>query len=47
VPHLHTRDAVVVSFTALKPRVTFVQRGTAHSDEQTAGADRVFAFEVK
>ena len=46
-PHLHTRDAVVVSFTALKPRVTFVQRGTAHSDEQTAGADRVFAFEVK
>ena len=46
-PHLHTRDSVVVSFTALKPRVTFVPRGTAHTDDQTAGADRVFAFEVK
>jgi hypothetical protein len=46
-PHLHTRDAVVVAFTSLKPRVMFVPRGTAHSDEQTAGADRVFAFEVK
>ena len=46
-PHLHTRDSVVVSFTALKPRVTFVPRGTAHTDDQTAGAERVFAFEVK
>jgi hypothetical protein len=46
-PHLHTRDAVVVAFTGLKPRVTVVERGTVHSDEQTAGADRVFAFEVK
>jgi len=27
--------------------VTFVPRGTVHSDEQTVGADRVFAFEVK
>lgn len=46
-PHLHTRDAVIVAFTALKPRVTFVERGTVHNDEQTSGADRVFAFEVK
>ena len=46
-PHLHARDAVIVAFTQLKPRITFVARGTAHNDEQTNGADRVFAFEVK
>jgi hypothetical protein len=46
-PHLHARDAVIVTFTKLKPRVTFVERGTVHNDEQTSGADRVFAFEVK
>ena len=46
-PHLHARDAVIVSFTKLKPRVTFVERGTVHNDEQTSGADRAFAFEVK
>src|SRR5688572_5193909 len=46
-PHLHARPAVIVSFTELKPRVTFVEQGTVHNDEQTRGADRVFAFEVK
>ena len=46
-PHRHTRDAVVVSFANLKPRVNFVPRGTLHSDEQTAGADRVYVFELK
>jgi hypothetical protein len=46
-PHYHTRDAVVVGFTNSKPRVTFVTRGTVHTDEQTAGADRVYAFELK
>lgn len=46
-PHLHARDAVIVAFTKLKPRVTFVERGTVHNDEQSGGADRVFAFEVK
>jgi hypothetical protein len=46
-PHLHARDAVIVAFTALKPHVTYVKRGTVHNDEQTSGADRVFAFEVK
>jgi hypothetical protein len=45
--HRHTRDAVVVAFTKLKPRVTFVPRGTVHADEQTAGADRVYVFELK
>ena len=46
-PHHHTRDAVVVAFTKLKPRVTFVPRGTVHLDEQTTGADRVYVFELK
>jgi hypothetical protein len=46
-PHLHARDAVIVTFTKLKPHVTFVERGTIHNDEQTSGADRIFAFEVK
>ena len=46
-PHHHTRDAVVVAFTNLKPRVTFVPRGTVHLDEQTTGADRAYVFEVK
>jgi hypothetical protein len=46
-PHLHTRDAVIVAFRELKPRVTFVERGTVHNDEQSRDADRVFAFEVK
>jgi hypothetical protein len=46
-PHLHARDAVIVAFRELKPHVTFAERGTVHNDEQTSGADRVFAFEVK
>jgi hypothetical protein len=45
--HLHARDAVIVAFTELKPRVTYVKRGTVHNDEQAGGANRVFAFEVK
>ena len=47
LPHRHLRDDVVVAFTGLKPRVTFVPRGTVHSDEGTTGADRVYVFEVK
>jgi hypothetical protein len=46
-PHHHARDAVVVEFRDLKPRVTFVPRGTVHVDEQTTGADRAYVFEVK
>jgi hypothetical protein len=38
---------VIVAFTDLKPQVAFVERGTVHNGEQTSGADRVFAFEVK
>src|SRR5438874_8497885 len=46
-PHRHARDAVVVSFTGLTPRVTFVRQGTVHNDEGTAGADRAYVFELK
>jgi hypothetical protein len=46
-PHHHARDAVVVAFSNLKPRVTLVSRGTVHSDDQTAGADRTYVFELK
>ena len=46
-PHRHTRDAVVVAFSNLKPRITFVPRGTVHADEQTGGADRAYVFELK
>ena len=45
--HIHPRDAVIVAFRKLKPQVAFVQRGTVHNDDQTSGADRVFAFGVK
>ena len=40
-------DAVVVAFTKLKPRVSFVPHGTVHADEQTADADRAYVFELK
>jgi hypothetical protein len=45
--HHHTRDAVVVGFTNSKPSMTFVPRGTVHTDEQTAGAERAYVFELK
>jgi hypothetical protein len=45
--HSHARDAVVVSFTNMKPRVTFVPRGTMHNSEETPGADRTYLFELK
>src|SRR4030095_1470722 len=37
----------MVVFTDLKPRVTFVTRGTIHNDEQSAGANRAYVFELK
>jgi hypothetical protein len=40
-------DAVVVAFTNLKPRVTFVPRGTTNAGDEFAGADRVYTFELK
>ena len=46
-PHYHTRDAVMIAFTNLSPRVTFIVRGTTHSDEDTTAADRAYVFELK
>jgi hypothetical protein len=46
-PHSHATDAVVVSFTNPKPRISFVRRGTKHNDEETTGADRTYIFELK
>jgi hypothetical protein len=43
----HAMDAVVVAFTNLKPRVTFVPRGTTNDGDEFAGADRVYTFELK
>jgi len=45
--HRHAKDAVVVAFTNLKPRVTYVLRGTLNNDEQTTGANRAYVFELK
>ena len=45
--HRHENDAVVVSFTGLKPKITFVPRGTADQGKETAGADRTYIFELK
>ena len=45
--HHHLRDAVVVSFVDMMPRVTWVQRGTEHRAEDAGRADRVYVFELK
>jgi hypothetical protein len=45
--HRHVRDAVVVSFADMTPRVTWVQRGTEHRAEDADRADRVYVFELK
>ena len=45
--HRHEMDAVAVAFTGLKPRITFVPRGTVDHGEETAGADRAYFFELK
>jgi len=46
-PHRHERDAVVVSFTNVQPRVMFVSRGTVHNVDEVPGADRAYVFELK
>ena len=43
----HENDAVVVAFTGLKPKITFVKRGTEDKGKETAGADRTYTFELK
>jgi len=45
--HRHVRDVVVIAFTGRTPRVSFAARGTSHTDEGVAGADRVYAIELK
>jgi len=46
-PHRHTHDAVVVATGGQAPKATWVKQGTVHSDEGTAGASRVYVFEIK
>lgn len=45
--HRHRHDAVVVAFTAGKPKVSFAARGATHDDEGVEGAERVYIFEIK
>jgi hypothetical protein len=45
--HRHDRDAVAVTFTGKKPKITFVPRGTVDQGRETAGADRTYFFELK
>jgi len=45
--HRHRHDAVVAAFRAGKPQVSFTARGTTHTDEGVAGAERVYVFEIK
>jgi len=43
----YENDAVVVAFKGQKPTITFVKRGTEDKGKATAGADRVYTFELK
>jgi hypothetical protein len=45
--HLHRHDAVVVSFSAGGPEVSFTARGTTHRDEGVTAAERVYVIEIK
>ena len=45
--HQHRHDAVVAAFRAGTPQVSFTARGTTHTDEGAAGAERVYVFEIK
>ena len=45
--HRHGHDAVVVAFSAGKPKVSFTARGTTHDEEGVAAAERVYVFEIK
>jgi hypothetical protein len=46
--HRHAHDAVVVSFDAeLTPEVHYVDRGTVHQTDVSAGSTRTFVFEIK
>jgi hypothetical protein len=45
--HRHALDGVVISFTAGQPSARFLTRGTVHSREAGADADRTYLFELK
>ena len=45
--HRHQRDGVVIAFTGKTPKVTFITRGTVHTNEAVAGADRLYVIELK
>ena len=45
--HKYENDAVVVVFKGQKPTIKFVKRGTEDKGKETAGADRVYTFELK
>jgi hypothetical protein len=45
--HRHLRDAVAVTFSAGKPRVTWVPSGTEHESEGGTPAERLYVFELK
>ena len=47
VRHTHLRDTVAVAFESAAPRVTWIPKGTAHTDEGAATAARVYLFELK
>ncbi|RZA00944.1 MAG: hypothetical protein EOP47_12490 [Sphingobacteriaceae bacterium] len=43
----YENDAVVVTFTSLKPKIAYVKRGTTTQGKEIAGADRTYTFELK
>ena len=45
--HRHGFDAVVVGLKGNTPHVSFVKRGTMHTDESRGGDDHVWVFEIK
>jgi hypothetical protein len=45
--HHHEMDTVAIAFTGLKPKITFIPRGTVDHGEENAGADRTYFFEIK
>jgi hypothetical protein len=46
--HRHAHDAVVVSFDAAgSPQARYVERGTVHETDLTAGSARTFVFEIR
>jgi len=45
--HRHLHDTIVVAIDGQRPRATWVAQGTAHVDEGSGTASRVYLFEIK